>query len=96
LRESAAQAEGRFLELQSKLAAEAATASTDRLRLAESLSKTEALTSLNHKLTAALAVVQLRAAVGVQDLLSQVISRIFACSLYSCRSAFAGGVIRIV
>jgi hypothetical protein len=31
-----------------------------------------------------------------QDLLSQVISRIFACSLYSCRSAFAGGVIRIV
>ena len=73
LRETFAEVEGKYRELQSKFAAEISDASADRLRLTEVLPKVGELTCLNHKLAAALAVAQLQAAVGVQGLLSQVI-----------------------
>jgi hypothetical protein len=72
LRESAALIQHKYCELQSRCAAEDAAASADRVRLSGVLREVEQLTSLNQKLSAALAVSQLQAAVGVQELLSEV------------------------
>jgi hypothetical protein len=74
LRESAGRLEEQYRDIQSRCAAEETAAYSERALRKETLQKVEHLTGLNQKLTAAVAVVQLQAAVGVQDLLSQVIS----------------------
>ena len=71
LRTSAAELNDKYRDVQSQLAAEIASQLADRSLLAELRPKVEQLTSLNHNLTAALAVAQLQTAVGVDDLLSQ-------------------------
>ncbi len=72
-RASAAERDDKYRDIQSKLAAEIAAHSSCRQYLAELHPKVELLTSLNQKLSAALAVAQLQTAVGVDDLLSQAI-----------------------
>ncbi len=68
--------------MQSRCAAEETAACSERALRKETLQKVEHLTGLNQKLTAAVAVVQLQAAVGVQDLLSQVISALLRAARY--------------
>ena len=85
MQEASAQMEGRYRELQSQCAAEVSDAAADRLHLAEVVPRVDKLTSINHKLTAALAVAQLQAAAGINDLLSQVFPFLphIACLLQS-------------
>jgi hypothetical protein len=73
LRAAVAQMGDEHRDVQSKLAAAVSAHSADRLLLAKLRPKVDQLTSINHKLTAALAVAQLQAAVGVDFLLSEVI-----------------------
>ncbi len=72
--------EEQYRGMQSTCAAEVAAACADRALHKETLQKVQQLTSLNHKLTAAVAVAQLQAAVGVQDLLSQVVPALVRAS----------------
>ena len=92
MRASAAKLGDQYHDVQAKLAAEVATHSAERLVLAELRPKIEQLTSINHKLTAALAVAQLQAAVGVEDLLSEVFCSRFRTAHFVsdtlCRSDF--------
>jgi hypothetical protein len=78
--------------MQSRCAAEENAACSERALHKETLQKVEHLTGLNQKLTAAVAVVQLQAAVGVQDLLSQVISALLHAAHFVYRLFFQAGL----
>ena len=91
MRASAARTGDQYRDVQSKLAAEVAAHSADRLLLAELRPEAEQLTSTNHKLTAALAVAQLQAAVGVDALLSEVIVILISRCTLNVRHFFQAG-----
>ncbi len=78
--------------VQSTCAAEVSAACADRALHKETLEKVQQLTSLNHKLTAAVAVAQLQAAAGVQDLLSQVVPAPLRASHIFYNSTFQVGL----